>query len=199
MEAAFQAARQLLACCCGALDCPVPVQISLRLREEEGLLLSALPRQIVRQAGDPVSLAQDLVSALETAGTPFSAPRAENGLLLLPLSPDWQRQVLDWYAALPWPETAVRSGLRRQDSGAPAFLRDYILRRCRALAARPGQAGTLPEPLPTGLICLLAQGPGQAPERWRLEIIRRYLRLSPSLRQAPPLAGAVGRAAGWCF
>lgn len=199
MEAAFQAARQLLSRGCGALNRPVPAQISLRLREEEGLLLSALPRQIARRAGDPVSLAQDLASALETAGTPFSAPRAENGQLLLPLSTDWQRQVLDWYAALPWPETEARSGLRRQDSGDPAFLRDYTLRRCRALASRTGQAGPVSKPFPAGLICLLAQGPGQAPERWRQEIIRRYLHLSPALRQAPPLAGAVGRAAGWPF
>ena len=195
MEDALTAAARLLSGALLALERPVPGRIPLRLREEEGLLLSALPRQCAVPGEAPCLLARSLAEAADLTETPFSEIRAENGLLLMSFSEDWQRQVLAFYAALPWPERTARTGLRRQDGGDITFLRDYTLRRCRVLARRAGETAELP----AGLICLLAQGPGNAPEQRSLEILRRYRRLPAVQRHNPLLAGAVGRAAGWNF
>ena len=195
MEEALPAAARLLTGALLALERPVPKRIPLRLRGEEGLLLSALPRQCAGPGEEAFQLARALAKAADPAGTPFSEVRAENGLLLLSFSRDWMRRVLVFYAGIPWPEPKAPTGLRRQDGGEPTFLRDYTLRRCRVLAGRTGEAGELP----VGLICLLAQGPGNAPEQRSLEILRRYWRLPAKQRRNPLLAGAVGRAAGWNF
>lgn len=195
MEDALPAAARLLTGALLALERPVPERIPLRLRGEEGLLLSALPRQCAGAGEEACQLAQALAETADPAGTPFSEVRAENGLLLLPFSQDWLRRVLAFYAGLPWPEPEAPTGPRRQDGGDITFLRDYTLRRCRVLARRAGETAELP----AGLICLLAQGPGNAPEQRSLEILRRYRRLPAVQRHNPLLAGAVGRAAGWNF
>ncbi|MGM9594305.1 MAG: hypothetical protein ACI3U8_08110 [Candidatus Onthomonas sp.] len=195
MEEALTAAARLLTGALLALERPVPERIPLRLRGEAGLLLSALPRQCAGPGEEPCQLARALAERADLSGTPFSDLRAENGLLLLSFSQDWLRWVLAFYAGLPWPEPKAQTGLRRQDGGEPAFLREYTLRRCRVLAGRTGEAAELP----VGLLCLLAQGPGNAPEQRSLEILRRYWRLPAKQRHNPLLAGAAGRAAGWNF
>lgn len=195
MEAAYAAAARLLRDRMTALGRPAPEPIPLRLREEEGLLLSAL----ARSAGTPgEALAQALVQALPLEGTPFARAEAQRGLVLLRLSQDWLEQVLAWYARAPWPEPERAEGLMRQDRTNPAFLRGYTLRRCKRLAAGE-TSDPFPRPTPVGLICLLARGPGGSREAWAGEVARRYWRLTPTQRRSSLLAGAVGRAAGGSF
>lgn len=191
MEAAYAAASDRLKGALAALGRPVPERIPLRLRGEDGLLLSAL----ARAAGEEgEALAEALAHGLVLEGTPFDRVTAQKGLLLLSFSQDWLRQVLEFYVTLPWPEEAPETGVCRQDRQASSFLRAYTLRRCRALAERAG-AGE-PVPLPKGLVCLLAQAPRGREE----ELLRRYWQLPPQVRRCPQLAGAVGRRAGtWAF
>lgn len=187
MEAAYAAASDRLKGALAALGRPVPERIPLRLRGEDGLLLSALARSAGEEGG---ALAEALAGTLVLEGSPFDRVTAREGLLLLAFSRDWLEQVLAFYATLPWPEEGPETGLCRQDRQAPAFLRAYTLRRCKALAQRQG-AGE-PVDLPKGLICLLAQAPRGREE----EILRRYWQLPPPVRRCPQLAGAVGRRAG---
>lgn len=188
MQAAYAAATGLLRRGLAVLGRPAPERVPLRLRVEDGLLLSALPRAVGVQA-------QRLAEVLRLDGSPFDRLEAKSGLLLLFFSARWLELVLDCYAALPWPELEAQTGICRQDGGDGAFLRRYTLCRCRVLAAREAAQ---PETLTgaKGLICLLAQGPQGRVD----EIVRRYWRLAPQLRCVPKLAGAVGRAAvGWNF
>lgn len=191
MEAAYAVAGELLSRGWAKLGRTAPDRIPLRLRGEDGLLLSALARSAGAEGG---ALAQRLVGTLVLEGTPFDRVEAREGLLLLRFSQRWLKQVLECYGALPWPEPVGTRGLRRQDRGDPAFVRDYTLRRCRTLTERGGEAEA--EAMPKGLICLLAQGPGVRGTDWADEIVRRYWALSPALRRTPLLAGAVGRTAG---
>lgn len=191
MEAAYAAAAELLGRGWAKLGRTAPERIPLRLREANGLLLSALARSAGAEGG---ALAQQLAGTLALEGTPFDRVEAREGLLLLRFSRHWLEQVLEGYGALPWPEPVEIGGLRRQDRGDPAFVRDYTLRRCRALAERGGRSEA--EALPKGLICLLAQGPGTRRSDWADEVVRRYWAFSPALRRDPLLTGAVGRAVG---
>lgn len=191
MEAAYAAAAELLRQGWEALSRTGPERVPLRLRGEAGLLLSALARSAGAQGE---ALAQALAGGLALEGTPFDRVEARDGLLLLRFSQRWMEQALRFYDRFPWPEPVRATGLQRQDRGDPAFWKDYTLCRCQALAKRTGQPE--PEPLPGGLVCLLAQGPGAHPDRWSAEVVRRYWALPPALRRDPLLAGAVGRAVG---
>ena len=187
MEAAYAAASDRLKGALAALGRPVPERIPLRLRGEDGLLLSALARSAGEEGG---ALAESLAGTLDLEGTPFDRVTAQKGLLLLSFSRDWLWQVLEFYVNLPWPEEGPEAGFCRQDRQAPAFLRAYTLRRCKALAER--REAEEPVALPKGLLCLLAQAPRGREE----EILRRYWQLPPPVRRCPRLAGAVGRRAG---
>ncbi|MGM9537730.1 MAG: hypothetical protein ACI3VN_05310 [Candidatus Onthomonas sp.] len=189
MEDALRSAHQQLTAALEALGIPSPERIPLRLRERDGLVLSALARQVSSGSGAD-RLARALAEAVPLDGSPFDRVEAREGLLLLYFSQNWYRQVLAYWNTLPLPAAAPLPTPGRRDGRDRRFLLDYTLRRC----SRP-----LPEteqPLPGELVCLLARGPGAQPERWAEQIARLYWHLSPALRRDGALAGATARAIG---
>lgn len=189
MDGCYQAAQALLTSAARSLGLTVPDPVPLRLGAEEGLLRSALPRRLAAETGgDAEVLAERLAAAASLQDAPFSAVTAEGGMLLLSLSEDWLRSVLARFeteALSPLP--AMPRGVRERNEEDPDFLLAYTARRCRFLAARGW--GEKPEALPAGVICALAAGDREG-------AVRRYWRLPPGVRAYPPLANAVGIAAG---
>jgi hypothetical protein len=180
---AYAAARALLSGAAERLGLDCPEQIPLRLDGKQGVLLSALPRLLAAACGEQAdALAGRLSGAVSLSGSPFSAVEHCRGMVLLTLSDQWCREVLERFQV--WPQLPPPpSGVRAQNENEPLFLLGYTARRCRFLAAAQEECKTLPR----ALICLLAQ---EHPDG--IEVCRGYWRLSPPLRRQSLLAKAVG-------
>lgn len=189
LASAYREAEALLTEAARSLGQRPPERVPLRLGE--GLLRSALARQLA-----PGPEAERLARALAEAAGPSCPPlfcqvQAQGGMLLLPFSQGWYRQVLVEWNRLPLPEALPPLPTPgRRDGGDVPFLLDYTARRCARMA------GAWEGELPAGLVCLLAQGP--AGPGWPERVARGYWRLSPALRRDRALAGAVGRAVLGC-
>lgn len=185
MKQAYAAARALLCAAAEKLGLECPEQIPLRLDGKQGVLVSALPRLLAAACGEQAeALAIRLSGAVSLSSSPFSAVDHSRGMVLLTLSDQWCRGVLEGFERSGFPHLPAQpEGVRVQDEAQPAFLLSYTARRCRFLAAAQEECKTLPR----DLICLLAQ---EHPDG--IEVCRGYWRLSPPLRRQSLLAKAVG-------
>lgn len=176
------AARHLLS----QLSGTEPEAVPLRLNASAGALISALPQRLAsRGMNDPRALAE-VWAASAKVRAPFQSITASGGVLVLTLSEQWLRSVLERYGQKDWPRLESPWGVRRCDRAEAAFLLNYTARRCRTLAQRDE---VLPA-LPRSLVCLLA---GDAPNA--LAVAQAFWTLPPEDRRDRDLARAVGMCA----